>query len=52
MWVEKETDIFYVMDGSLIMVGGIAVEPKHPARQMRAKDIQDDQIYNLKKGDV
>jgi mannose-6-phosphate isomerase-like protein (cupin superfamily) len=51
---EKETDIFYVMDGSAtIIVGGTAVEPR-PTRpgQMTAKDIQNGQSYNLKKGDV
>jgi len=51
---EKETDIFYVMDGSAtIIVGGTAVEPK-PTRpgQMTAKDIQGGQAYDLKKGDV
>src|ERR1700757_132179 len=38
---EKETDIFYIMDGSAtIVVGGTAVDPK-PTRpgQMTAKDI-------------
>jgi len=51
---EKETDIFYVMDGSAtIIVGGTAVEPKQTRPgQMTAKDIQDGQTYNLKKGDV
>jgi len=51
---EKETDIFYVMDGSAtIVVGGTAVEPKQTRPgQMTAKDIQNGQTYNLKKGDV
>src|SRR5690348_3505753 len=51
---EKETDIFYVIDGSAtIIVGGTAVEPKatRPG-QMTAKDIENGQTYNLKKGDV
>src|SRR5689334_23661974 len=51
---EKETDIFYVMDGSATLIaGGTAVEPK-PTRpgQMTAKDIQNGQTYNLKKGDI
>jgi mannose-6-phosphate isomerase-like protein (cupin superfamily) len=51
---EKETDIFYIMDGSAtIIVGGTAVEPRQTRPgQMTAKDIQDGQTYNLKKGDV
>lgn len=51
---EKETDIFYIMDGSAtIVVGGTAVDPKatRPG-QMTAKDIANGQSYNLKKGDV
>jgi mannose-6-phosphate isomerase-like protein (cupin superfamily) len=51
---EKETDIFYVMDGSATLVaGGTAVEPKatRPG-QMTAKDIMNGQTYNLKKGDI
>ena len=51
---EKETDIFYIMDGSAtIIVGGTAVDPKatRPG-QMTAKDIANGQSYNLKKGDV
>ena len=51
---EKETDIFYIMDGgATIVVGGTAVDPR-PTRpgQMTAKDIADGQTYNLKKGDV
>jgi len=51
---EKETDVFYVIDGSAtIIVGGTAIEPK-PMRpgQMTAKDIANGQSYNLKKGDV
>lgn len=51
---EKETDIFYIVDGSAtIVVGGTAVDPK-PTRpgQMTAKDIANGQTYNLKKGDV
>jgi len=51
---QKETDIFYVMDGSAtIIVGGTAVEPRQTRPgQMTAKDIQEGQTYNLKKGDV
>ena len=51
---EKETDIFYVMDGSATLIaGGTAVEPKatRPG-QMTAKDITNGQTYNLKKGDI
>jgi len=51
---EKETDIFYVMDGSATLIaGGTAVEPKatRPG-QMTAKDIMNGQTYNLKKGDI
>ena len=51
---EKETDIFYVMEGSAtIIVGGTPVEPK-PTRpgQMTAKDIENGQSFNLKKGDI
>jgi mannose-6-phosphate isomerase-like protein (cupin superfamily) len=53
----KETDIFYVMDGSAtIWVGGTAVDA-HPGRpdrplQLTAKDIQNPEIHELKKGDV
>jgi mannose-6-phosphate isomerase-like protein (cupin superfamily) len=51
---EKETDIFYIMDGSAtIVVGGAAVEPTQTRPgQMTAKDIRGGQSYNLKKGDV
>jgi mannose-6-phosphate isomerase-like protein (cupin superfamily) len=51
---EKETDIFYITDGSAtIVVGGTAVEPTQTRPgQMTAKDIQGGQSYNLKKGDV
>ena len=51
---EKETDIFYIMDGSAtIIIGGTAVEPKQTRPdQMTAKDIQGGQTYNLKKGDA
>ena len=51
---EKETDIFYIMDGSAtILVGGTALEPRQTRPgQMTAKDIQGGQAYNLKKGDV
>lgn len=51
---EKETDIFYIMDGSAtIVVGGMAVDPKQTRPgQMTAKDIANGQSYNLKKGDV
>ena len=50
----KETDIFYVMDGSAtILVGGTAVEPRETrANQMTAKDMANPESYNLKKGDV
>jgi mannose-6-phosphate isomerase-like protein (cupin superfamily) len=51
---EKETDIFYVVDGSAtIIVGGTAVEPKQTRPgQLTAKDIENGQTYNLKKGDM
>ena len=51
---EKETDIFYVIDGSATFImGGTAVEPKQTrAGQLTAKEIQGGQSYNLKKGDV
>jgi len=51
---EKETDIFYVMDGSATLIaGGTAVEPKaRRPGQMTAKDIMNGQTYNLKKGDI
>ena len=51
---EKETDIFYVMDGSAtIIVGGTAIEPRETkAFQKGAKGIEGGQSYNLKKGDV
>ena len=51
---EKETDIFYVLDGSAtIIVGGTAVEPKQTRPgQLTAKEIANGQSYNLKKGDV
>ena len=51
---DKETDIFYIIDGSAtIIVGGTAIDPK-PTRpgQMTARDIQNGQTYSLKKGDV
>ncbi|MEO8050434.1 MAG: cupin domain-containing protein [Acidobacteriota bacterium] len=50
----KETDIFYVMDGSAtILVGGTAVEPsERRPNQLTAKDISNPESYNLKKGDV
>jgi len=51
---EKETDIFYVMDGSATLIaGGTAVEPKatRPGH-MTAKDIMNGQTFNLKKGDI
>ena len=53
----KETDIFYVMDGSATFwVGGTAVDP-HPGRpdrplQLTAKDIENPEVHELKKGDV
>ena len=51
---EKETDIFYVLDGSAtIIVGGTAVEPKQTRPgQLTAKEISNGQSVNLKKGDV
>jgi len=51
---EKETDIFYVMDGSATLIaGGTAVEPKATLPgQMTAKNIMNNQTYNLKKGDI
>src|SRR5262249_34745328 len=51
---EKETDIFYVIDGSATLIaGGAAVEPRATRTgQMTAKDIVNGQTYNLKKGDV
>jgi mannose-6-phosphate isomerase-like protein (cupin superfamily) len=51
---EKETDIFYIIDGSAtIVVGGTAVEPRQTRPgQMTARDIQGGANYNLKKGDV
>ena len=50
----KETDIFYVMAGSAtILVGGTPVEPRETRpNQMTAKDMQNPQSYDLKKGDV
>src|SRR3974390_1306552 len=51
---EKETDIFYIIDGSaIIVVGGTAIEPKQTRPgQMTAKDIETGKTSNLKKGDV
>ena len=51
---EKETDVFYVLDGSAtIVVGGTAIEPKQTRPgQLTAKAIENGQSYNLKKGDV
>ena len=51
---EKETDIFYVTEGSAtIIVGGTAIEPKATrAGQMTAKEIENGKSYNLKKGDM
>lgn len=37
---EKETDIFYIMDGATIVVGGRAVDPKPGPGQMTAKEIE------------
>jgi mannose-6-phosphate isomerase-like protein (cupin superfamily) len=53
----KETDIFYVMDGSATLwMGGTPVDPHvgRPDRplQMTAKDITNPEVYDLKKGDV
>lgn len=50
----KETDIFYVVGGSAtLLVGGTAVEPRETrANQMTAKDIENPEIHELKKGDV
>jgi mannose-6-phosphate isomerase-like protein (cupin superfamily) len=53
----KETDIFYVMGGSAtLLIGGTAVDP-HPGRpdrplQLTAKDIENPEVHELKKGDV
>lgn len=53
----KETDIFYVMDGSAtLLMGGTAVDA-HPGRpdrplQLTAKDIENPEVHELKKGDV
>ena len=53
----KETDIFYVVDGgATFWVGGTPVDahvgrPDRPL-QMTAKDIQNPEIHELKKGDV
>jgi mannose-6-phosphate isomerase-like protein (cupin superfamily) len=51
---EKETDIFYVIDGSAtIIVGGTAVESRQTRPgQLTAKDIQGGESHDLKKGDV
>lgn len=50
----KETDIFYVMDGSAtLLMGGTAVEPKETRpNQMTAKEISNPEVHELKKGDV
>ena len=53
----KETDIFYIMDGSAtFLMGGTAVDP-HPGRpdrplQLTAKEITNPEVHELKKGDV
>jgi len=53
----KETDIFYVVDGSAtFLMGGTAVDA-HPGRpdrplQMTAKEITNPEVHELKKGDV
>jgi len=51
---EKETDIFFVVDGSATLVtGGTAVEQRQTRPgQFTAKGIDGGQTYNLKKGDV
>jgi len=51
---EKETDIFYGIDGSATLIaGGTAVEANatRPG-QMTAKDIMNGQTCNLKNGDI
>jgi len=51
---EKETDIFYVVDGKATLVtGGTAVEPRttRPG-QIAAKDITGGESREIKKGDV
>jgi mannose-6-phosphate isomerase-like protein (cupin superfamily) len=53
----KETDIFYIMDGSAtFLMGGTAVDA-HPGRpdrplQLTAKEITNPEVHELKKGDV
>jgi len=51
---EKETDVFYVVDGSATLVtGGTMVAGKQTAAgQLRGKDIQGGQTHHLTKGDV
>src|ERR1700730_18010193 len=51
---EKETDIFYIVDGSAaIIVGGTAIEPRQTRPgQMTAKDIQGGHTYQLNTSDV
>lgn len=50
----KETDIFYIMDGSAtLLMGGTAVEPRETRpNQLTAKDISSPEVHELKKGDV
>jgi mannose-6-phosphate isomerase-like protein (cupin superfamily) len=51
---EKETDIFYVVDGKATLVtGGTAVEPRNTRPgQIAAKDITGGESREIKKGDV
>ena len=51
---EKETDIFFILDGSATLIaGGTAVEPTSTRPgQFTAKDISNGTTYNLKKGDL
>jgi mannose-6-phosphate isomerase-like protein (cupin superfamily) len=53
----KETDIFYVMDGSATLLMGGTVADAHPGRpdrplQLTGKDITNPEVHELKKGDV
>ncbi len=54
---EKETDIFYVMDGSATLLMGGTVADAHPGRpdrplQLTGTDISNPEVHELKKGDV
>ncbi len=53
----KETDIFYVMDGSATLLMGGTVADAHPGRpdrplQLTGTDITNPEVHELKKGDV